>query len=393
MMKLEKDKWKRMKLGEVCEIYNGSTPLRGKDEYWTNGTIPWFTIDDIREQGREITYTRQKITKLAYQSTSVKLIPAESVLLCCTASVGEYAITKIPLTTNQQFNGLTIKDRRNLNPYFLFHYSATLKNELMNLSGKTTIDFIPIYRIKEIKIPLPPLEEQQRFVELFQSVDQSIVHMQEQEENLKALQKTLSSGLANKKPIFGNLLSEKNCTPYSFGDISDCIEQHDKTPLENGLTRFIGLENIESENFTLQGFGNLGDGTTFTKRFSKGDVLFGKRRAYLKKVAIADLDGICSSDILVFRAKAKTMLPELLPYYASSDAFMNHAVSTSAGSLSPRTKWRDLAGFKLSIPDLKIQEKIVSVFHQLSESLTLIKNQTQTLKKLKQKLLNEILGE
>src|SRR5450830_1355105 len=99
MMKLEKDKWKRMKLGEVCEIYNGSTPLRGKDEYWTNGTIPWFTIDDIREQGREITYTRQKITKLAYQSTSVKLIPAESVLLCCTASVGEYAITKIPLTT------------------------------------------------------------------------------------------------------------------------------------------------------------------------------------------------------------------------------------------------------------------------------------------------------
>jgi type I restriction enzyme S subunit len=71
---------------------------------------------------------------------------------------------------------------------------------------------------------------------------------------------------------------------------------------------------------------------------------------------------------------------------------MNHAVSTSAGSLSPRTKWRDLAGFKLSIPDLKIQEKIEDVFTQLNESLTLIKTQKQTLKALKQKLLNEILG-
>ena len=86
------------------------------------------------------------------------------------------------------------------------------------------------------------------------------------------------------------------------------------------------------------------------------------------------------------------MLPGLLPYYANSDAFMNHAVSTSAGSLSPRTKWRDLADFELSIPDLIVQEKIVDVFNKLNESLTLIKTQKQTLKALKQKLLNEILG-
>jgi len=259
-------------------------------------------------------------------------------------------------------------------------------------SAGTMSPYLKWPQLSKYTFLLPPLDEQVRLVDLFQGIEQSIIRMQEQETNLKALQKALSNGLANKKPVFGNLLSEKHCQSYSFGDICDCIEKHDKTPLENDLTCFIGLENIESENFTLQGFGNIEDGTTFTKRFSKGDVLFGKRRAYLKKVAVADLDGICSSDILVFRAKTKTMLPELLPYYASSDAFVNHAVSTSAGSLSPRTKWRDLAGFELSVPDLKIQEKIVDVFHQLSESLTLIKNQKQTLKTLKQKLLNEILG-
>jgi|LQYC01.1.fsa_nt_gi type I restriction enzyme S subunit len=273
-----------------------------------------------------------------------------------------------------------------------FMHSDMFMNRAISISEGSLSPTIKWKTLAKQEFPLPPIDQQKRLVELFQSIEQSIVRMQEQEGNLKALRKTLSNGLANKKPVFGNLLSEKNCTPYSFGEIIDCIEQHDKTPLENGLTRFIGLENIESENFTLQGFGNLEDGTTFTKRFSKGDVLFGKRRAYLKKVAVADFDGICSSDILVFRAKAKTMLPELLPYYASSDTFMNHAVSTSAGSLSPRTKWRDLARFQLSIPDVKTQEKIVDVLNQLSKSLQLVGEQKETLKKLKQKLPNEILS-
>jgi len=240
--------------------------------------------------------------------------------------------------------------------------------------------------------PLPPLDEQERIVELFQSIEQSIIQVEGQEKNLKSLQKALSNDLVSDPPIFGNLLSNKVCKACLFSDVVECVEEHDRTLLENGLTRFVGLENIEPENFSLQGFGNIENGTTFTKRFAKGDVLFGKRRAYLKKVAVADFDGICSSDILVFRAIEKEILPELLPYYVSSDSFVNHAVTTSAGSLSPRTKWRDLAGFQLSLPDLKTQEKMVDVFNQLSQSLQLLSQQKETLKKLKQKLLNEILG-
>ena len=96
--------------------------------------------------------------------TSVKLLPADSVLLCCTASVGEFSITRIPVTKNQQFNGLVVKDRRQIEPDILFHYAATLKEELLGLSGKTTIDFIPISRLRDVTIPVPPLAEQQRIV-------------------------------------------------------------------------------------------------------------------------------------------------------------------------------------------------------------------------------------
>jgi len=95
---------------------------------------------------------------------------------------------------------------------------------------------------------------------------------------------------------------------------------------------------------------------------------------------------------LVIRSKAKKMMQELLPFYISSDAFINHAVSTSAGSLSPRTKWKDLAELEVAIPDLKTQEKILEVFIQLQTTLQQLKQQKVTLKNLKQKLLNEILG-
>ena len=117
-------------IGDICDIYNGSTPSRKDLSYWNGGTIPWFTIDDIREQGRVITTTKQFITSKALQETSVKLLPENAVLLCCTASVGEHAIAKIPVTSNQQFNGLVIKKEYvdKLLPEFLFHIAGQLKS-------------------------------------------------------------------------------------------------------------------------------------------------------------------------------------------------------------------------------------------------------------------------
>ncbi|MEG0835738.1 MAG: N-6 DNA methylase, partial [Christensenellaceae bacterium] len=78
--------WPMVELGEVCKIYNGSTPSRTENSYWENGNIPWFTIDDVRTQGRIITYTNQHITSQAVNETSVKILPKNTVLLCCTAS-------------------------------------------------------------------------------------------------------------------------------------------------------------------------------------------------------------------------------------------------------------------------------------------------------------------
>ncbi|MCI6000848.1 MAG: restriction endonuclease subunit S [Finegoldia magna] len=158
--------WNWVKLGQICNIINGFTPRRTNPEFW-NGEIPWFTIEDVREQGRFINYTNQHITEKALSYKSDRIIPRDTVLLCCTASVGEYAYTNIPLTTNQQFNGLVIKEhyKNFVSSMYLYIYSQTLKDRLISNSGKTTFNYLSVGKLKEFVIPLPPLAEQKRIVE------------------------------------------------------------------------------------------------------------------------------------------------------------------------------------------------------------------------------------
>ena len=184
-----KQGWEIKKLGEVCEIQGGSTPKRTESLYWEGGTYPWFTIEDIREQGRIITDTKQKVTKVAWDK--LRVFPKDTVLLCCTASIGEYAITHIPITSNQQFNGLMIKDKSYLSPMYLMHYCATLKEKLSTLSGKATIDFVSAEKVRQIPIPVPPREEQERIVQELDCLSGVIEKKREQLRELDTLSQSI----------------------------------------------------------------------------------------------------------------------------------------------------------------------------------------------------------
>ena len=156
--------WAWSRLSSMCSIVNGFTPLRSESKFWDCGTINWFTVEDIKSQGEMIYSTKQKITDEA--TSKERIVRAGSVLLCCTASVGQCALAKINLTTNQQFNALTVKDvnRSILTDNYLFWFAKTLKPTLQRLSGKTTFEFVSVKKVGNILIPIPPFKEQQRIV-------------------------------------------------------------------------------------------------------------------------------------------------------------------------------------------------------------------------------------
>ncbi|MDD2297638.1 MAG: restriction endonuclease subunit S [Sphaerochaetaceae bacterium] len=258
-------------------------------------------------------------------------------------------------------------------------------------SAGTMSTYLKWPALSKYQFKLPPKDEQEKILSLFLTLEKQIEQTEAQEGNLRKLRTKLATELVSNTPKFGSLLNG-NCKKVTLSDLAKESRATARNPLDEGIERFVGLEHIEPGNLKIQGWGNVADGTTFTKVFEEGDVLFGRRRAYLKKAAKADFKGLCSGDITVLKANPKNIKPELLPYYMSADPVFEFAVSNSAGSLSPRAKWRDLSKMELAIPDLKTQEEILKVFELLDKNIEGLANQKETLKKLKHKLLDEILG-
>lgn len=153
-----------------------------------------------------------------------------------------------------------------------------------------------------------------------------------------------------------------------FGDVVRLSKARSQDPLADGIERYVGLEHLEPGDLRIRTWGNVADGVTFTSVFQPGQVLFGKRRAYQRKVAVADFRGVCSGDIYVLETKdSKVLLPDLLPFICQTDAFFDHAVGTSAGSLSPRTNWASLANFEFALPTLGEQLRILVCVNSIRE--------------------------
>lgn len=130
----------------------------------------------------------------------------------------------------------------------------------------------------------------------------------------------------------------------------------------------VGLEHITPGEVTLSNWDTDTD-NTFTKRFRKGDMLFGRRRAYLKKAAQAPFDGICSGDITVIRTKEDLLSPELLPFIIQNDNLFDFAVGKSAGSLSPRVKWDNLKNYTFELPSMEEQKKLAKALWSINDTL------------------------
>jgi len=150
-----------------------------------------------------------------------------------------------------------------------------------------------------------------------------------------------------------------------LGDVA--IERKETCKEDKNGFPIVGLEHLTPEEVTLSNW-DEDKVNTFTKIFYKGDVLFGRRRAYLKKAAVAPFDGICSGDITVIKAIPERIIPELLPFIIQNDSFFQYAVGKSAGSLSPRVKWEHLRNYEFKLPSISKQRELAKIFWVMEET-------------------------
>ena len=142
---------------------------------------------------------------------------------------------------------------------------------------------------------------------------------------------------------------------YKFGDIIYNITEKRK-PTEEDRLNYIGLEHLDSCNLFVTRWGAERTPEVEKIVMKKGDVLFGKRRAYQKKVAISPIDGVFSAHGMVLRPKEDVICKEFLPFFISSDTFLNEAIRISVGGLSPTINWKDIKELEFDLPSLQEQK-------------------------------------
>jgi type I restriction enzyme M protein len=340
-------------LSDVCDIFNGSTPAKKEPRYWEEGTVPWFTIEDIRKNGRIIQRTEKFVTVTAMNETSLKLLPKHSVLLCCTASVGEYAFTEIKVTTNQQFNGLVVKEDfvERLLPKFLFFVSSRFKDELIRLSGKTAFNFVSVGTLKTIQIPLPPLEVQKDIVAEIEGYQKVIDGARAVVENYKPLIQIDPEwpmvALGEVCKINPDKLNPEALYP------KQTIFYIDISSIENGTGRFLGYNEVNSAEAPSRA----------RRGIQVNDVLLSTVRPNLKAFAI--LKDVCkravaSTGFAILRANTEVVEPRFLFESVRSEYSVAQMVSMMGKGAYPSINQSDIVVIKIPLPPLDTQQQIVA---------------------------------
>lgn len=168
------------------------------------------------------------------------------------------------------------------------------------------------------------------------------------------------------QPINLNNLDKSTWLTYRFDEIAKNISER-VDPNNTDLKVYIGLEHIDSDSIHIKRTGTPDDVNGQKLRFYPGDVIFGRRRAYQRKAAIATTNGFCSAHALVLRANPDVIEPELFPFFLHSDAFMHRAVDISVGSLSPTINWGTLKHQEFLLPPKDQQAQLAELLWAMDE--------------------------
>ena len=160
--------WKT--LDEIFHLKNGYTPSKGVKEYWENGSIPWFRMEDIRENGRVLNTALQKVSESAVKGG--KLFPANSIIIATSATIGEHALITIPFLANQRFTVLSLKPEYidKFNIYFLYHYCFTLDDWCQKNTTMSSFASVDMNGFRKFLIPIPPLSVQTEIVKILDAL-------------------------------------------------------------------------------------------------------------------------------------------------------------------------------------------------------------------------------
>ncbi|MDE6185944.1 MAG: restriction endonuclease subunit S, partial [Lachnospiraceae bacterium] len=349
-----KSKYSVKTLDQLADISRGASP-RPIEDYLTedkNG-VPWIKIGDVAAGEKYITKTAQRITKEGAQKS--KRVLQGDFVISNSMSVGRPYILKIKGCIHDGWLLLS-HISHDVDKEYLYYVlsSEMIQNQLRDNARGGVVKNLNIARVSTIQIPVPPMDMQDHIVRECRKVDgesrKASAHNKKLKLQMEEMMKNLS---ADRKPL-------SEIAPYTTDRVAyDEISASSYVTTDNMLPEFEGCREFE--------------GTTNADKviaYKAGDILVSNIRPYLKKIWIADKNGGCSPDVLVFRVKdKKKVLPEFVYYSMRRDAFFEWAMSDVKGMKMPRGKKETISAYQIAVPSTDVQKDIVKKMSKLEKQI------------------------
>ena len=357
-------------LEELFDLRNGYTPSKANSEFWTDGSVPWFRMEDIRKNGRVLRDAIQLVSKSAVKSG--RYFEDNSLVVATTATIGEHALIEVPFLANQQFTILTIKQRFK-NEYiakFGFYVGFLLSRycqENTNISGFDSVD---MEKFRKFNFPLPPLQVQRKIVSI---LDKFTALEAELEAELEA--RSTQSETYREEILFSQT-SNLSSAETPIGDLVSKISSI-KWADENTTLKYVDLSSVNIDFSEILSFTpvNKASAPSRAQQVIKDlDVLFGTTRPTLRRIAFVspEFDGaLASTGFCVLRPNLELIHPRYLFHIVSSKKFLNYVEQHQLGASYPSISNSKVLEFNFPLPTLGTQKKrleILDAFNVLVKS-------------------------
>lgn len=358
--------WNVISIGEVAQIVSGGTPSSYISKYW-NGNILWCTPTDITKNNSKYLYdTEKKITELGLKNSSATMLPPASILLCTRATIGEAAITKNEIATNQGFKSLIC--HKKYNNEYIYYYLPRLKNKMLEKSFGSTFLEISKRNLSTIKIALPSsFEEQQAIAEALSDIDTLISTLNKQIEKKKNIkQGAMQDLLSGKRRLEGFSGEWKNVRLRELAKSINTGKKNNEDQVNEGVFPFfvrsqtvcsIDSFSYDGEAILIPGEGGIGTIIHYIK---------GKFDYHQRVYKISDF---INSDCKFI-------------YYNMMTFFQEHANKNSVKATVDSLRLSSFLEYELYIPPTKQEQTAIA------QILTDMDNEIEQLEKKRDKYLN-----
>ena len=372
-------------LGEVVDFIGGGTPSRDVNHYW-NGEIPWASVKDFK--GPSIDSTLESITHEGLSASSSALIPAGHVIMPTRMALGKAAINSIDVAINQDLKALKPKTR--IDTRYLLHAILSRAKEIQSHGKGATVQGITIERLRAIKVPLPPLEEQRRIAAI---LDKAGSLQKLSQSAITKLHQTLESSFRRLSTI-----TACNCASKRLEEVVDAIiDYRGKSPEKTA-------EGIPLITARLIKEGRILGATEFIAPESysewmrrgmpkQGDVVFTTEAPLGQVAQIDNPDVALAQRLVLLRGKSKELDNTYLRFALRMNSVAEQIRKRATGSTVLGIRQKELRQIEIPLPALEVQRDFARLALAIEGEIQRLRQRADSVQALKDSLANRLMEE